>query len=102
MSHAIFRSRPLAFAAFFALGVLLAPLQVALEAVPFEFALLDDAARFLAAPGSFITLPFHNFIPGGAFGIIAVIGCANGAIYGLIASVFAGRARRRRQDRRSF
>ena len=100
----IFQSKALAFLVFFTFGVLLVPLQLVLEAASLEFALLLDAAKLLTAPGSFITLPLHNFIPGGGTGVIAVVGCVNGALYGFIASVFAKRQppKRRKRSGRPF
>ena len=39
----------------------------------------------LATPGTVATLPLHNAVPGGAWGVIGLIAIANGLVYGLTA-----------------
>ena len=75
------------FGWFFALGcipvVLNAPFL--LGDVPEVHAVLS----LLAAPGTVLTLPLHNSVPGGGLGVIALIAVANGLVSGLTARLIA-------------
>ena len=64
----------------FALGVLPIPLGFIVP-VPVFHGLVD----ILTTPGVLVTLPFHNAMPGGGWGVMALIGVANGLVYGLVA-----------------
>ena len=43
----------------------------------------------LAVPGTVLTLPLHNIVPGGGWGVIALIAVANGLVYGLMGRLIA-------------
>lgn len=45
-------------------------------------------------PGTVLTLPFHNSVPGGGWGVVALIAITNGLAYGVVARVVS-RVRRR-------
>lgn len=72
---------------FFVLGCLLVVLNTPflLGNVPAAHAVLS----ILAAPGVVLTLPLHNFVPGGGWGVIALIAVANGLVYGFLACLIA-------------
>ena len=72
-----------AFRWFFSLGFILVVLNTPflLGNVPAAHTVLS----LLAAPGVVLTLPLHNFVPGGGWGVIGLIAVANGLVYGLVA-----------------
>ena len=76
-----------AFRWFFALGCVLVVLNTpfVLGNVPSAHTVLS----LLAAPGIIVTLPLHNFVPGGAWGAVGLIAVANGLVYGLVARLIA-------------
>ncbi|MDE0081839.1 MAG: hypothetical protein OXT72_04230 [Gammaproteobacteria bacterium] len=81
------------FGRFFALGYILVVLSA-------PFLLGDEPGAYsvlslLAAPGTVLTLPLHNIVPGGGWGVIALIAVANGLFYGLMAHLIAGVRNRR-------
>ncbi len=82
-----------AFRRFFALGFVLVVLdaQFLLGSVPAAHAVLS----LLNTPGAVVTLPLHNVVPGGGWGVIGLVAVANGLLYGLLARLVA-RTRGRR------
>lgn len=76
----------------FVLGFVLVPLNTPflLGGVPPAHAMLS----LLTVPGTILTLPFQNSVPGGAWGVIALIAISNGLAYGVVARV-VGRVRNR-------
>ena len=72
---------------FFVLGFVLTVLNTPflLGNVPVAHAILS----LLTTPGTVVTLPLHNVVPGGGLGVIGLIGVANGLIYGLLARLIA-------------
>ena len=66
----------------FALGVLPIPLGFV---VPAPVPLVHGVVSILTTPGVLVTLPFHNAMPGGGLGVMALISIANGLVYGLVA-----------------
>lgn len=76
----------------FVLGFVLVLLNTPflLGGVPPAHAILS----LLTVPGTILTLPFQNSVPGGAWGVIALIAISNGLAYGVVARV-VGRVRNR-------
>ena len=83
-----------AFWRFFVLGCVLVPLGAAvlLGSVPAAHTVVS----FLTAPGTIVTLPLHNLVPGGGWGVMGLIAVANGLVYGLVARLFVRRRNRGR------
>lgn len=76
-----------AFMWFFALGFALVVLNT-----PFLFGTVPAIGvvlSLLAAPGVLLSLPLHNFVPGGGLGVVGLIAVANGLVYGLVARLIA-------------
>lgn len=82
-----------AFRWFFALGFTLVVLNTPflLGNVPAAHAVLS----LLATPGTVVTLPLHNLVPGGGWGAVGLIAITNGLAYGLTARLAAGARNRR-------
>ena len=76
----------------FVLGFVLVLLNtpLLLGGVPPAHAILS----LLTVPGTILTLPFQNSVPGGAWGVVALIAISNGLAYGVVARV-VGRVRSR-------
>lgn len=76
-----------AFRWFFVLGCILVVLNV-----PFLLGNMP-AVRFvlslLTAPGTLLTLPFHNVAPAAGWGVVGLIAIGNGLVFGLAAYLFA-------------
>ena len=82
-----------AFWWFFALGFVLVPLNT-----PFllgNIPLAHGVLSLLTTPGVVITLPLHNVVPGGGWGVVGLIALANGLGYGFAARLIV-RVRGRR------
>ena len=81
------------FRRFFALGFVLVVLNtpLLLGNVPAAHTVLS----LLVVPGTVVTLPFHNVVPGGGWGVIGLIAVANGLVYGLMARLLEKRRERR-------
>ena len=47
--------------------------------------MIHGLVSILTIPGVLITLPLHNAMPGGGWGVMALISIANGLVYGLAA-----------------
>ena len=69
----------------FVLGVVLVLLNTPflLGSVPTAHAILS----LLTVPGTVLTLPFHDSVPGGGWGVVALIAITNGLAYGVVARV---------------
>ncbi len=78
---------------FFALGFVPALLNISflLGNIP----VINGVMSLLATPGTVVTLPLHNVVPGGGLGVTGLIALANGLVYGFAALLIA-RAHRRR------
>ena len=66
----------------FALGVLPIPLGFV---VPAPVPVVHGVVSILTTPGVLVTLPFHNAMPGGGLGVVALVSIANGLLHGLVA-----------------
>ena len=73
--------RPGRFLVGFVLGVLPIPLGLI---IPAPVSVMHGLVELLTTPGVLITLPFHNAMPGGGWGVMALISLANGLVYGFV------------------
>ncbi len=77
-----------AFVQFVAVGCLVG--AVLTPCVLGQFTAAYGVPSILTAPGVLLTLPLHNAVPGGGWGVLALMASANGLVYGLVFGLMAG------------